>query len=82
MTGLPKDARDYMAKMLNMGGGDKSPAVRTIPHLLQREEAAAQVVAIMQARIDRPGPEEMQQILHAASEQIVSLKLLPGAPLS
>jgi hypothetical protein len=67
-----------MAKMLNMGGGEASTAARTIPHLLQREETAAQIVAIMLARIDRPGPEEMKQILESASQQITGLRQFPG----
>jgi len=64
-----------MAKMLNMGGESDELRVRTIPALLQREETAAQIVALMQSRFDRPGPEEMKQILKAAEQQITGLQL-------
>jgi len=50
-------------------------ATRTIPSFLQREETAAQVVALMQARFDRPGPEEMQEILKCAAQQVTALPL-------
>lgn len=64
-----------MAKVLNMGGESELPALRTIPTLLQREETAAQIVALMQSRFDRPGPDEMRQILQAAEQQITGLQL-------
>jgi hypothetical protein len=64
-----------MAKMLNMGGQESTPQVRTIPDFLQREETAAQVIALIQARFDRPGPDEMKQILLAAEQQITGLQL-------
>jgi hypothetical protein len=64
-----------MAKVVRMGGEDVRSTVRTIPSLLQREETAAQIVALMQARIDRPGPEEMQRILESASQQLIGLQL-------
>jgi hypothetical protein len=64
-----------MAKMLNMGSGEATSATRTIPHLLQREETAAQIVALMRSRFDRPGPDEMKQILNAAEQQIIGLQL-------
>jgi len=67
-----------MAKVLNMTGGDSASAIRSIPYLLQREETAAQIVALMQSRFDRPGPEEMKQILKAAEEQITGLQLQPS----
>jgi hypothetical protein len=64
-----------MAKVLNMGNSENGAMqVRKIPALLQREETAAQVVALMQSRFDRPGPEEMKQILKAAEQQIIGLQ--------
>jgi hypothetical protein len=71
-----------MAKVLNMGTDSVASPVRTIPHLLQREETAAQIVALMLSRFDRPGPEEMNQILESARQQITGLRQLPGALLS
>lgn len=70
-----------MAKVLNMGHEEDGMKVRTIPSILQREETAAQIVALMQSRFDRPGPEEMKQILQAAEQQITGLQLQPS-PLS
>ena len=64
-----------MAKVLTMGGEAEQPSVRVVPNLLQREETAAQIVALMQSRFDRPGPEEMKQILKAAEEQVIGLQL-------
>ena len=64
-----------MAKVLSMGAEDSAPTVRTIPNFLQREETAAQIVALMQSRFDRPGPEEMQEILKCAGQQITALLL-------
>ena len=69
-----------MAKMLSMGTESETSQVRTIPTLLQREETAAQIVALMQARVDRPGPEEMRLILEAAGQQLTTLP--PASPLS
>ena len=68
-----------MAKVLGIGGDETQSTVRTIPTLLQREETAAQIVALMQSRFDRPGPEEMQRILETASQQVVSLRQLPSS---
>lgn len=59
--------------MLSMGEESEALQVRTIPTFLQREETAAQIVALMQSRFDRPGPEEMQEILKCACEQITAL---------
>lgn len=64
-----------MAKLLNMGSEQAGLGVRSIPQFLQREETAAQIVALMQSRFDRPGPEEMKQILKAAEQQIIGLQL-------
>lgn len=64
-----------MAKLIKMGTDeDQSHAMRTIPAVLQREETAAQIVALMQSRFDRPGPEEMRQILQSADQQITALQ--------
>jgi hypothetical protein len=71
-----------MAKVLNMRDGEgRGSEMRTIPTVLQREETAAQIVAVMQSRFDRPGPEEMREILKAADQQITALQLQPS-PLS
>ncbi len=70
-----------MAEVIRMGGESKGTNIRTIPDVLQREETAAQIVALMMARIDRPGPEEMRRILNSADQQITGLQI-PGAPLS
>jgi len=64
-----------MAKILNMADEDNTTAMRSIPSVLQREETAAQIVALMQSRFDRPGPEEMKQILKAAEQQVTGLQL-------
>ena len=48
--------------------------------ILAREEIAAQIVALMQAKFTRPGPEEMLAILHCAELQVTAL--LPPAPPS
>jgi hypothetical protein len=64
-----------MAKILSMATESEAPQVRTIPTFLQREETAAQIVALMQSRFDRPGPDEMRQILEAVDQQITALQL-------
>ena len=71
-----------MARMIEFGGGggESTPKSRTIPALLQREETAAQIVSLMQSRFDRPGPEEMKQILQAAEQQITGLQLQSVPP--
>jgi hypothetical protein len=63
-----------LAKVLNMGIEETTPSARTIPSFLQREETAAQIVALMQTRFDRPGPEEMREILKCAEQQITGLQ--------
>jgi hypothetical protein len=68
-------------KMLNMEPVNDALRVRTIPTLLQREETAARIVALMMALFDRPGPIEMKQILETAEQQITALQLQPS-PLS
>ena len=59
-----------MAKVLSIGPEEPASTERRIPHFLQREETAAQIVALMQSRFDRPGPDEMLQILKCAEEQV------------
>jgi len=44
-----------------------------MPLFLRREEIAAQIVALMQAKFTRPGPDEMLQILKCAEQQIIGL---------
>ncbi len=69
-----------MATVIKLGVGNQLEA-KKIPALLQRDETAAQIVALMQSRFDRPGPEEMQRILEAAGQQVIGLRLQPS-PLS
>jgi hypothetical protein len=59
-----------MAKIINFGN---SPAPQGLG-VLEREQLAAQIVAIMQAHFTRPGPEEMKEILHSATEQVTALQ--------
>jgi hypothetical protein len=44
-----------------------------LPDFLQREETAAQTVALMQARFSRPKPQEMLEILKCAEMQVTGL---------
>lgn len=60
-----------MAKVLTIGPEQPLSTERILPLFLQREETAAQIVALMQSRFDRPGPEEMLQILECAEQQII-----------
>lgn len=46
-----------------------------LPAFLQREETAAQIVALMQAKFSRPGPDEMREILKCAEQQVTALQL-------
>jgi hypothetical protein len=48
-------------------------AALALPAFLQREEIAAQIVALMQAKFSRPGPEEMLEILRCAEQQVTGL---------
>lgn len=71
-----------MAKIIEMGGSSSNqqsdpPA---LPAFLQREEIAAQIVALMQAKFSRPGPEEMKEILRCAEQQITGLQQLLSPP--
>lgn len=43
--------------------------------IIRKEQIASQVVAIMQADWNRPSPEEMKDILKAASQQIDAIKM-------
>ncbi len=53
----------------------KGNAAASLPDFLQREETAAQIVALMQAKFSRPGPDEMRGILGCAEQQITALQL-------
>jgi len=59
-----------MAKVISFGN---NPSPRSLG-VLEREQLAAQIVAIMQAHFTRPGPEEMKEILHSAVEQVTALQ--------
>jgi hypothetical protein len=54
------------------GSGDQESQPAALPLFLQREETAAQIVALMQAKFSRPGPDEMRQILRCAEQQITA----------
>jgi hypothetical protein len=43
-------------------------------HLEEREESAALLVALMQARFSKPTKEEMMEILWCAIKQVVAIK--------
>jgi hypothetical protein len=57
-----------MARLLTL------PVKQSTTHLyvghVEREQLAAQIVAIMKAHFARPGPEEMKAILACASHKI------------
>ena len=59
-----------MATLLTMSN---QPVAVTMPDFLVREETAAQIVAMMQAKFTRPGPQEMLQILRCAEQQVKGL---------
>ena len=63
-----------MSKLIQMSEGE-NPVRSAMPLFLQREEIAAQIVALMQAKFNRPGPEEMKEILKCAEQQITGLRL-------
>lgn len=66
---------DEMADVIAMTGKSEiheGPLV--LPTFLQREETAAQIVALMQAKFSRPGPEEMLEILKCAELQVIALQ--------
>ena len=63
-----------MADVISMRGANQGEAkCLTLPPFLQKEETAAQIVALMQARFSRPEPQEMLQILKCAEEQVTGL---------
>jgi hypothetical protein len=45
-----------------------------LPPFLQKEETAAQIVALMQAKFSRPKPQDMLEILKCAEMQITGLQ--------
>jgi hypothetical protein len=61
-----------MSDLLKMPGSE--PASISLPYLLYLEEVAAQIVALMQAKFNRPGPDEMRKILKCAEQQISALE--------
>lgn len=64
-----------MADVMTMRGKPpEESASRLLPTFLQREETAAQIVALMQAKFTRPGPDEMREILRCAERQITALQ--------
>ena len=71
-----------MAKIIEMGGAVEQLDTPALPPFLQREEIAAQIVALMQAKFSRPGPEEMKEILRCAEQQITGLQQLQLSPPS
>jgi hypothetical protein len=71
-----------MAKIIAMGGAVEQPDPPALPAFLQREETAAQIVALMQAKFNRPGPEEMKEILKCAEQQVTALQLQLSLPSS
>jgi len=62
-----------MSELFEMHSKQKIPAPN-LPPFLQREETAAQIVALMQAKFSRPGPQEMMEILKCAEQQITALQ--------
>jgi len=73
-----------MAKVIEMGGSssDEQFGIPPLPDFLQREEIAAQIVALMRAKFNRPGPEEMKEILRCAEQQVTALQLQLSLPSS
>ena len=69
-----------MAHIIRFGGDGQTgeQCAPNLPLFLQREETAAQIVAFMQAKFTRPGPDEMLEILRCAEQQITAL--LPCSP--
>jgi hypothetical protein len=63
-----------MSKVIEMEAGEPERPL-ALPSFLQREETAAQIVALMQAKFSRPGPQEMKEILKCAEQQITALQL-------
>jgi hypothetical protein len=64
-----------MADVITMcGSGEEEQAHVCLPPFLQREETAAQIVALIQAKFTQPGPEEMLEILKCAELQVIGLK--------
>jgi hypothetical protein len=60
-----------MDDVLKIERTQKDAAV-CLPRFLQREETAAQIVALMQAKYTRPGLQEMLTILRCAEHQITA----------
>jgi hypothetical protein len=52
----------------------QQPATRILPKCWEREETAAQLVAIMQAKFSHPSSQEMLEILRCTEQQISSMQ--------
>lgn len=64
-----------MADVIAMRGANlDDQKTFNLPPFLQREETAAQIVALMQAKFSRPEPQEMLQILKCAEQQVIGLR--------
>lgn len=61
---VDSEQKGAMSKVIQIAGNVETQTIRSIPNFLQQEETAAQIVALMQARFDRLGPEELQEILN------------------
>lgn len=59
-----------MGKLVTLEG----QPVRESLGAIEREQLAAQVVAVMQAHFTRPGPEQMKQVLNSAVDQVTALQ--------
>jgi hypothetical protein len=63
-----------MADVIQMHGSTKGKEKAfALSAFLQKEETAAQIVALMQARFSRPKPQEMLEILKCAERQVTGL---------
>jgi hypothetical protein len=62
-----------MADVISMRASQAEERPFALPSFLQREETAAQIVALMSARFSRPEPQEMLQILECARQQVTGL---------
>jgi len=62
------------ADVISMRGEFPEEKAPAMPLFLQREETAAQIVALMLAKFTRPGPDEMREILKRAEQQITGLQ--------
>jgi hypothetical protein len=62
------------AEVISMRGSTQAEdRACALPLFLKKEETAAQIVALMQARFSRPEPQEMLEILKCAEMQVTGL---------